>query len=220
MKHFLSLLLVLSLAPLALQGQNTSGNRIPDNDFYLMPSFAPGTIFFRGQSPARAMINICAVDQTLRFLDDNGTELSINDQDAIIQVQIDTVRFMRSGGAFYRMYPVTREIGIAFRRDTKITQGAKKGAFGMTDQTGSIQQYTTLYSDTSAQLLNQNKPVAYTVSEGIFFYSGDSVFKFNKASLKKVFPNHKDEIETYFKSGNKIPATIDAARALIATWIQ
>ena len=220
MKRFICLLLMLSLAPLALQGQETSGNRIPDKDFYMMPSFMEGTVYLRGQSPAQGKINICTVDQSLRFLDDKGTELAASDPDAISRVQIDTVWFMRNGGAFYRMYPVNAELGIAVRRDTKIKQGEKKGAFGMTDQTSSIQQYSTLYSDSAAQLLNQNKPVAYTVSETVCLYYRDAVVRFNKASLKKVFPAHKDDIDAYFKAGHRAPETVDDARAVIAPWLE
>ena len=46
----------------------------------------------------------------------------------------------------------------------------------------------------------------------------DAVAKFNKASLKKIFPAHKDDIDAYFKSGNKVPATVEDALALISSW--
>lgn len=218
MKHFLSLFLMLALAPLALQGQELSGNKIPDEDFYLMPSFAQGTVYLRGQSPAQGKINICAVDQTLRFVDDHGTELSASDQDAIYRVQIDTVWFMRSGEAFYRMYPVSSEIGIALRRDTRIARDVKKGAYGASDQTSSIRQYSSLYTDGATQQLNSGQSISYSVSETICIYCRDAVAKFNKASLKKIFPAHKDDIDAYFKSGNKVPATVEDALALISSW--
>ena len=220
MKHFLSLFLMLALAPLALQGQELSGNKIPDEDFYLMPSFAQGIVYLRGQSPAQGMINICSADQSLRFLDDKGTELAANDPDNIIRVRIDTVWFLRSGGAFYRLYPVSNEIGVALRRDTRIAQDVKKGAYGIKDQTSSIRQYSTLYGDAAAQQLNTNQPVSYTVTETISLYCRDAVAKFNKASLKKLFPAHKDDIDAYFKSGKKVPATVEDACALISTWLQ
>ena len=220
MKHFLSLFLMLALAPLALQGQELSGNKIPDEDFYLMPSFAQGIVYLRGQSPAQGMINICSADQSLRFLDDKGTELAANDPDNIIRVRIDTVWFLRSGGAFYRLYPVSDEIGIAVRRDTRITRDVKKGAYGIKDQTSSIRQYSSLYAEGATQQLNASQPVSYTVTETISLYCRDAVAKFNKASLKKLFPAHKDDIDAYFKSGKKVPATVEDACALISTWLQ
>ena len=215
----LRLLLLLSLAPLALRGQETSAGRIPDEDFYLMPAFGEGTVYLRGQGPAAGRINICAVDQTLRFIDDDGTELSAADQDAISRVQIDTVWFLRSGGAFYRMYPVSSEIGIALRRDTKVIRDVKKGAYGMADQTSSIRQYSTLYTDGAAVQLNRNQAADYTVSETVCLYCRDAVFRITKANLKKLFPEHKAEIDAYFKSGKPLPNSVDAARSLISAWL-
>ncbi len=217
----LRLILLLCLAaPLALRGQETAAGRIPDEDFYLMPAFGEGTVYLRGQGPAQGRINICAADQTLRFLDDDGTELSAADQDAIVRVQIDTVWFLRSGGAFYRMYPVGSDIGIALRRDTKIIRDAKSGAYGMSDRTSSIRQYSTLYTDGAAQQLNRNQAVNYAVSETVCLYCRDAVVKLSKANLKKLFPDRKDDIDAYFKSGKQLPATVDEARSLVSAWIQ
>lgn len=217
----LRLLLLLSLAfPSALFGQETVAGRIPDEDFYLMPAFGEGTVYLRGQGPAQGKINICAADQTLRFIDDDGTELSAADQDAITRVQIDTVWFLRCEGAFYRLYPVSNEIGIALRRETKIVRDVKRGAYGMSDQTSSIRQYSTLYTDGAAQQLNRNQPASYAVSETVCLYCRDAVVKLNKANLKKIFPDRKDDIDAYFKSGKQLPSTVDGARALISGWIR
>ena len=221
MKHTkrLGLLLLCLAAPLALRGQETAVKAIPDEDFYLMPAFSEGMIYLRGQGPAQGMINICAADQSLRYIDDSGTELSAADADAIIRVQIDTVWFLRSEGAFYRIYPVTGEMGVALRRDLKILRDVKKGAYGMSDQTSSIRQYSTLYTDGAAQQLNRNQATAYTVSETVCLYYRDAVFRMTKANLKKIFPDRKAEIDGYFKSGKALPTTVDAARSLIAAWL-
>ena len=217
MKRVLFCLAFLTLSLPRLTAQVNAG--IPADVFYLMPEMTRGTLRFQDRT-VNGKFNICAVDQTLRFIDDSGTELAANDPDGISRVQIDTVWFMRSSGAFYRMYPVNLELGIAVRKDTRIIRDVKKGAYGMTDQTSSIQQYRSLYNDTSAQLLNNEQPVYYRVSETICLYYRDAIVKFTKASLKKVFPDHKDEIDAYFKSGKPFPSTVEEARAIIAPWLQ
>jgi hypothetical protein len=214
MKRFLLLLSACCLT-LALQGQETAPKAIPDEVFYLMPSFTQGTIFLRGQPPAQGMLNICAVDQSLRFLDDNGTELSANDPDAIRRVQLDTVSFLRSDGAFYRLYPVSPETGVALRRDVRILRDVNQGAFGTTNQTSSIRQYSTLYTDGASQQLNRDGKRSYVVSETVCVYCRDAVFKLTKANLKKIFPDRKDEIEARFKSGKSLPDTVEEASALL-----
>ena len=209
----------IALAAPVLRGQDTDGKAIPDDVFYLMPSFSQGMVYLHGQSPARGMLNICAVDQSLRFIDDNGTELSATDPDAIRRVQLDTVSFLRSEGAFYRLYPVSREIGVALRRDVKILRDVNKGAFGTTNQTSSIRQYSTLYTDGPSQQLDRSGATSYVVSETVCLYCRDAVFRMTKANLKKILPDRKAEIDGYFKSGKSLPTTVDAARSLISSWL-
>ena len=213
----LALIAALVLCP-GLRAQEQSGDRIPDEVFYLMPEFGDGVIYFRGQNPARGKLNICAVDNTLRFIDDKGQELSAESADNILMVQIDTVKFLHNQDGFYRMYPVNSRTGIALQRNVKILVGAKKGAYGMVDQTGSIRQYSTIYSESGMYNLTRNYP--YEVSEEIYLYMGNYVTPLTKKNLKKMFPSRKEDIDAYFKSGNLLPKTVDDALSLITNWAE
>ena len=218
-KMIQTVLLLLALAaPLGLRAQEQSGTNIPDEVFYLIPSFSDGYVFLRGQIPAQGKMNICAVDNTLRYLDENGTELAAAGTENIVRVQFDTVCFLQSRGVFYRMYPLTSELGIALKREVKIIRDVKQGAFGMSSQTSSIQEYGSLYTEGGVYSLNENKTYPYTVSETLFLYKGDSVYIFTKNNLKKLFPEKKTEIEAWFKAGNSLPQTPADALALIASW--
>lgn len=214
MKRFLILLSACCLS-LTLHGQETAGNTIPNEIFYLMPSFTQGTIYLRGQAPAQGKLNICAVDQSLRFIDDKGTELSASDPDVIRMVQLDTVRFLRSDGAFYRMYPVSPEIGVALKREVRILRDVKRGAYGTTSQTSSIRQYSTLYTEGASQQLNGGEAPSYAVTETVCLYCREAVFRLTKANLKRLFPDRKDEIEARFKSNKSLPDTVEEACDLL-----
>ena len=220
MRGFITSLAVfaaLVLCPV-LRAQDQSGERIPDEVFYLMPEFGDGTIYFRGQNPARGKLNICAVDNTLRFIDDKGQELSAESTDNILMVQIDTVKFLHDQEGFYRMYPVNSRTGIALQRNVKILVGAKKGAYGMVDQTSSIRQYSTIYSESGMYNLTRNYP--YEVSEEIYLYMGNYVTPLTKKNLKKMFPSRKEDIDAYFKAGHPLPKTVSDALQLISLWAE
>ena len=60
------LLLLLLFAGLSAFGQEAKGD-IPADVFYLLPEFRQGMVYFSDQGPAQGNLNICAVDQTLRF---------------------------------------------------------------------------------------------------------------------------------------------------------
>lgn len=191
---------------------------IPDDVFYLMPSFSDGVIYFRGQMPAQGKLNICAVDNTLRFIDKSGNELEATGADNIIRVKIDTVTFLRDQGIFYRMYPVSPEMGVALRREVKVRTDVKEGAYGTTSQTTAVRQYSSVYADGAIYNLENGKTYPYEVEEEPFLYKGESVFPLTKKNLKKLFPGKKDIIETYFKEGNPTPETVEDSIKLLQLW--
>lgn len=212
-KHLSGICLALCLS-LSLQAQQSGTGRIPDDVFYLMPEFADGVVYFRGQNPAQGKLNICAADNTLRFLDADGKELAADaaSSENIILVQIDTVKFMKDQNGFYRMYPIAANKGVAFQRSVRILKGAKKGAYGAVDQTSSIRQYSTLYSEGMAYNLDSGDP--YDVVETVYLFVNQAVLPLTKKNIKRMFPSKKEEIDAYFKT-NRLPSTVDDTLTLL-----
>ena len=197
---------------------NAAAQSIPDSVYYLQPAFGQGMVYFFGQSPAQGKLNICALDNTLRFIDNNGVELEASNPKDIMRVVIDGVSYLHSDGVFYRMYPVTLEYGIALERTVTILRDVKTGAFGTTSQTSSIREYGTFYADGVAYNIGEDKVSPYTVSETLFLYRGSSVYPFNKRQLKRLFPERKSDIDAWFKEGNTLPDNVQAALELLAHW--
>ena len=221
MKVYKAITLVLLLGSLTnAWAQETSDQRIPDDVFYLMPAFGHGMIYFKGQAPAQGELNICAVDHTLRFIDDSGTEMAAASHDNILRVSIDTVTFIRHQNAFLRLYPLSGDAGIAFRRDVLILRDAKQGAYGTTSQTSSINEYSTLYAEGGTFELNKSREYPYRVSETILVYKGDTVIIPGKNSLKRLFPDKKEEIDAYFKANRSFPDKLDEASTILSQWMQ
>lgn len=207
-----TLFLILSLL-FGIQDQGRQG--IPDDVYYLMPSFSQGIIYFTGQGPAQGQLNICALDNSLRFLDKSGKELSATNAENIIMVRIDTVTFLRANDSFYRLYPVSANTGVAVLREVKITRNAKPGAYGTTSQTSSTREYGTIYSDGAIYNLNDDREVPYEVSNVLFIYKGQDVYPLNKKNLRKFFPEIRDAIDAYFSAGNTVPDTVEEALKLL-----
>ena len=202
----------LLLTGLGAQAQNKG---IPNEVYYLMPNFEHGYIYFRGQGPAQGQLNICAVDNTLRFLDKDGKELVPSNADNIVKVQFDTVMFLNHQGVYYRLSMVGPDVGLAVRRDVKILKDVKQGAYGTTSQTSSIKSLSTIYANGAVYELEEGKSYPYEVSETLDLFKGDTVFPLTKKNLRKLFPGKKEEIDALFSGGRSVPNTIPEARALL-----
>ena len=217
-KAFIILLAIAS--SVAVRAQNKGAGDIPADIYYLMPSFAQGTIYMRGQIPAQGELNICAVDNSLRFIDKNGQELSATNADNIVKVRIDTVFFMRNEGVYYRMYPVLADMGVAVRRNVRIIRDAKESGYGGTSQTSAIKSYGTIYTDGVAYKLGKDKKYPWESSEEIYVYKGESLMPLSKRALRKLFPARKADIDAWFKAGNTLPEDRGEVILLLKTWAE
>lgn len=210
MKRFL---LLLSLfAGLSAFGQEARGD-MPADVFYLLPEFRQGMVYFSGQGPGQGELNICAVDQTLRFMD-KGQELS-SAADNILRVVIDTVVFVHVDGAFYRLYPVSDEVTLAYRRDVEILRDVKTGAYGIQSRTSSIREVGSLQSDGMMYTLQSSKSYPYNVKESCYLYVAGNVTPVNKRTIRKLFPARKDDLDAWLKF-HSLPKTLDDTRAFLS----
>ena len=206
------LLLFLLFAGLSAIGQEAKGD-IPADVFYLLPEFRQGMVYFSDQGPAQGNVNICAVDQTLRFMD-KDQELA-SGADNINRVVVDDIVFVRIDGAFYRLYPISDDLVLAFRRDVEILRDVKTGAYGTQSRTSSIQEVSSFQTDGMMYTLKSSKNYPYDVSESCFLYQAGGVTPISKRSLRKRFPARKDDLDAWFKS-HTLPKTLEDTRALLS----
>ena len=206
------LLLLLLFAGLSAFGQEAE-NGVPADVYYLLPEFRQGMVYFSDQRPAQGTLNICAVDQTLRFMD-KDQELS-SGADNINRVVVDDLVFVRIDGAFYRLYPITDDLTLALRRDVEILRDVKQGAYGTQSRTSSIREVGSLQADGMMYTLKSSKSYPYNVTESCFLYQAGSVTPINKRSLRKRFPARKDELDAWLKS-HSLPKTLEDTRALLS----
>ena len=219
MRKILCLLVSLFCgAAFILPAQEGNGG-VPKDVFYLMPDMANGSVQFRGQPPATGKFNICAVDNTIRYIDQEGTELAVEIEDDMTRVVIGGVTFVPYDGAFLRLYPLTGDVSAAIRRNVLLHTDSKTSGYGMESQTTAVTSLMGLQGDTKYYQFEDSKDIPYRLSETIFLYKGDSVLTLTKKNFQKCFPNAKEAIDAWFAEHKKMdPADVESIMALCRTW--
>ena len=216
MKRIVSFLAALPLSISLLSAQDSVG--IPNEVFYLMPKMTQGTLLFRDKSPIPGQFNICAVDNTVRFMD-KGTELAMEDDESMLEVVFNDVAFLHRDGTYYRLYPVTDEAFVAVRRDVLIMNDAKMGSYGMESNTTAIQTIETVSAPGRILNLADMKEVPYRMTETAALYRKGSIISLNKRNLVRCFPDKKAEIEAWFDANKKVdPTDVPAVLELCKQW--
>lgn len=215
----LSVLLLLTLLPFLAGAQGNPEFGLPADIYYLMPSFQQGTVFFSGQLPAQGQLNICAIDHSVRFLDDSGRELEAANMDNIVRVQIDTAVFVRDNGIFYRLTSPAPGTQVAVKRDVQILKDTKKGAYGGDTRTSSVKEYTSVYADGVMVNLSADRTYPYTVSETLYLFSGGKIYPLTKRGLRKCFPDRKADIDAWL-ADHPLPETLPEAREMLQHFME
>ena len=219
MRKVLCLMLASLLcgAAFLLSAQEGNGG-LPKDVFYLMPDMATGSVQFRGKAPATGKFNICAVDNTIRYMD-NGTELMVEIEDDMTRVVIGGVTFVPYDGAFLRLYPMSGDVYAAIRRNVLLLTDSKTSGYGMESQTTAVSTIMGMEGDSKYYLFEDNKDVPYRMSETFFLYKGDSVLTLTKKNFQKCFPASKDAIDAWFSQHKKMDNTdVEAVMALCREW--
>ena len=218
MKRIVTFLAALPLSISLLSAQDSVG--IPNDVFYLMPKMTQGTLLFRDKSPIPGQFNICAVDNTVRFMD-KGTELAMEDDESMLEVVFNDVAFLHRDGTYYRLYPVSEEAFVAVKRDVLIMNDTKMGSYGMESNTTAIQTIEGVGASIAGRTLNLSdmKEIPYRMTETAALYRKGAIISLNKRNLTKCFPDHKADIEAWFAANKKLdPTDIPAVLELCKQW--
>ena len=202
MKKLLITLAAVLGAVATLYAQENVG--IPADVYYLMPKMEQGTLLYSDRSPANGTFNICAVDNTVRFLDKYKAELILEDCETLVEVIIGDVPFLRRDGVFYRLDKLSDDVFLATKREITIMNDTKTASYGMESNTTAVQTIDFLSSDTRIYTLEDYKEVPYRMTETSGLYRKGSILSLNKRNCTRCFPDKKDEIEAWFDEHKKL----------------
>ena len=214
------LIALLGVCP-ALFAQEEGQAGIPADVFYLLSKPAQGTIYFKDKNPANGTFNICAIDNTIRYKDNKGTELAADAEDNIVMVIIDNISFRNIEGVFQRMYPIKDDIFLAQRRDITVMNDSHVASYGMESQTTAVSELSGMNTEGKHISYEESKSFPYRLTETVSLYQNGNLMRLNKKNLTKCFPAKKAEIEAWFKENKKLDeGDIEKALALCKQWAE
>lgn len=216
-KAFITAAAALFWAASALFAQEGIG--LTPEVFYLMPEMAQGSVYFTGKAPATGKLNICAVDNTVRYNDKSGQELAVEIDDSMTRVVIDGVIFVPYDGVFLRLYPFGEDVGLAVRRNVLVLSDSKMASYGMESQTTAVTSIMGFTADGKIYTLDDGMDIPYRISHVVYVYREGNFMALNKRNLQRCFPDAKDRIEAYFSEHKKLDnSDPEKVLALVKEW--
>ena len=219
-KHILSSIIAIAGAASALFAQEQVQG-IPKDVFYLMPQMGQGTLLYSDKNPARGKFNICAIDNSVRFLDKYNAEMALDEDESLVEVIIDNIPFLRRDGVFYRLDKLTDEVFLATKREVTLMTDAKTASYGMESNTTAVQEYSSYSALGRVLQFDEIKEIPYRMTETSGLYRKGAILPLTKKNCIKCFPEKKAEIEAWFTANKKMdPGNYKAAMELCKQWAE
>jgi len=204
-RRFVFFLLCLSIS---LSAQNSGMQArfeasLPDSVKYVLPAFKPGRVVYKNGEYSNGVLNISTIDQSLRFLRDDGQEMAVTDIDEVDRVTIGGILFLRQQNGFYGIADQAGDVCLCVEK-RMVFDDSKSGAYGRRSSTTNIKELQSLHSEQGVDF-DLSGEVRYTLREKALLYRDGRVYAPGKRQLLRLFPDRKDVIEAWTKE-NKLDA--------------
>lgn len=197
MKRIIVLVLALAAA-FSIHAQD-KGNI--EEGVYAMPEFTQGVAALADGTMKGGKFNICTVDQTVRFMSNDGEILVMDGTDDVVRLSAGKKLFYRNGRNFVELIDMFNDVYLGRECHTILLNNAKTGAYGTVSNTSSIESYTRNDSDGMYYTSVDTTQKDNIINEVVFsLYKNGKFMNFSKKGLIKCFPDRKAFIEEYFST--------------------
>ena len=198
-RRFVFFLLCLSIS---LSAQNSSMQAkfeasLPDSVKYVLPSFKPGRVVYKNGEYSNGVLNISTIDMSLRFIQDDGQEMSVANIDEVDRVTIGGILFLRQQNGFYGIVEQAGDVCLCVEK-RMIFDDTKSGAYGRRSSTTNLKEMHSLHSEQGVDF-DLSGEVRYTIREKALLYRDGRMYAPGKRQFLRLFPDKKDVIEEWTK---------------------
>lgn len=168
---------------------------------YVLPQFEECHIYYKDGSMVRSVLNVCAFDNSVRFINGKDT-LKLRSVDNVDCILSEQRKFVNRDGAVVEVLREGADYVLAERKRLKISEPKQDSGYGAVPASSSAKiaandDYSIHESHSYGFLVS----VDYSVSYDYYLISPDSeLIRSRKSSFIKAFPKLKDGINSVVKS--------------------
>ena len=130
----LSVLSVAALVPAAgLSAQDRRGtvevdsredllSALPSDVVYMLPAFTDATVVFASGDSSKGRLNICLVDNSVRFINAAGDTLKLSNAENVHSIMAGDTLLLQRNGAFIKRVGVYGDLSLCERRELTLSE--------------------------------------------------------------------------------------------------
>lgn len=200
------LLLSVGASAQTLDGTVTVGSRqdilsvLPENVSFFLPEFEESTVFFNDGTSSSGIINICLVDNSIRFIQKTGDTLLLSSVDRVLRLQVGDTVIKKANDCFVKQIMVCGDKSLGERRRLELESGQEKqGGYGSLPPTSTAKTGQLTRLDPTRKF-NVETTLSYTFKKDFVLTDGDKVYPAGTSAFVRLFPDKKKEIRSFVKA--------------------
>lgn len=200
---------------LTFDSPNEESQRILDSVKFVLPEFASGIVIFNDGTQSNGALNINTMTQCVHFIDPDGKDLALVNNNQVSKVFIKNRLFLNSRYGYIEVYETTDDVFMGELRSVNFISEAKEGAFGSKSQTTSIQTLTHIETSAGYRVdFEKQKNSPYSYKKIPYLHRKGAFVPATKKAFQRYFPSKKEFIEQYVDEHNLRLNRVDHAREL------
>lgn len=172
---------------------------LPHNVVYLLPEFMEGTVDFTDGSSSSGRLNVCCLDNSIRFIHSTGDTLLLSNADRVARVIVDGKVLMKMDGIFLRQVAVYGSKSLCERRRLILEENTTDAGYSGVPATSTAKRGRVVSVNPRHMELGE-RDIDYRMKTDFILTDGEKIYTANTASFSKFFPEKKKEIRSYVKT--------------------
>ena len=168
-----------------------------DSVKFVIPEFQSGIVTFHDGNFSRGPVNISTIEQRVYFINTEGVQQVLTNEDQVSRVSIKGRTFIKSKYGYMELLQMTGDAALGAVRRTSFYETEKKGAYGMVSQTSSVTTIGTLSLNGQLYTLGVDQTTPFNYKVIPYLYKNSRVYISNRKNFEKCFPDKKVLIERY-----------------------
>ncbi len=179
-------------------------NKLPKDVAYWFPDFVEAKVFYHDGRQAHGLLNICMLDNTLRFIDERtGDTLLVSGAESIDRILAGEVLLTQHKGRFLQTLVQYGQIGLAEERIFSFSEPTVDTESGYTlVPPTSTARYGSVQNLDYQRIYEFEADVPWELEIRYVLVRDNKIYLAKRASFEKIFSEKKDFIRTFVKSND------------------
>lgn len=172
--------------------------KLPESVSYLLPVFTESTLVYANGSSADGKVNICLLDNSVRFINPSGDTLLLANADFVSSVMAGDTLLIQRDGQFVKCISLYGDLSLCERRSFTFSEPDEDAGYSGIPATSTAKQVRVQSVD-YARTYGREVEIPWKLKTEYVLDDGSRTIPARRSSFIKLFPECADQVRAFIK---------------------